>query len=129
MNYIIEVHRPSDSQVEPKEFSSMLEDWIKRPKCPEFDVFLSITECKKSYEPIEIISDNKHTVGRVKKVKYIAVDNDYKMDTYYISLDVPDEYKYLMHEGRGAFVPFFVYDHNDMKNILALLDYIQKGGQ
>jgi len=111
MKFIIEAHRKQDS-IGHIRYAVLIDTFIAKKEVTSFDVYTSVNDLM-----------NETKIGTVKDVTFEGVDIDTKYDTYYIALDVPDEYKSLMHEGRGAFIAKITNGEVER------LDYVQKGGQ
>ena len=111
MNFIIEAHRKQDS-VNPVKYAVLLDNFVAGNTSSTFDVYTTVNE---------LVKRNK--IDTVNEVTFKGIDIDTKFDTYYVSLDVPDDYKSAMNEGRGAFIA----DIEDEK--IVQLNYVQKGGQ
>lgn len=118
MKYIIEIHREYNS-VDPVKFVQLLSGYLPEITSgyKEFQIYETVNHLHKVWDGAGV------SMGTVRGVIYGGFDLDAKNDAYYVSLDVPSEYTYLMHEGRGAFIPKI--DNNR----IGKLEYVQKGGQ
>lgn len=110
MKFIIEAHRTKDS-VEPVQYALLLDSFVS-DDITSVDVYTTVNELA-----------NGNKIDTITGITFGSVDIDTRYDTYYVSLDVPDEYKSAMHEGRGAFIA------NIVDGKIVRLDYVQKGGQ